>query len=98
MLGERRQESTKSGLRWTDRFSVFGKSIALIVTLAGALGFVGKTYLKADQVDKNTVNIQALTQRTTVLEQVKHDDHYMICILFKRVATDAVPASCSDAV
>lgn len=76
----------------------FGKAIAAILAGLALLGAVGQGYAKVAQIDQNASDITLLAERTTSLEQIKHDDHYMICVVFKRVVRDALPASCGTAI
>jgi len=94
-----RMESTRSGRRFFDGFlSKTGQIIVVISFLAGAVGFVGNTFLKSQQIETNKTNVTLLSQRVTILEQIKVDDHYMICALFSKAHPDAVPASCELAI
>lgn len=86
--------SSQNGRRSSDFWTRAGKVIAVLLAGATVLGAAGKGYLIVHQVDLNAQTLVMHSERLTVLEAIKVDDHYMTCYMFQKVNPDGVPASC----
>jgi Tfp pilus assembly protein PilO len=103
-MGDIRMPSTGNGRRGSDIWSRAGRIIGVLLSVAAALGMTGQLWLKGHQIEINRTDIAdirstvvTVTERVTVLEQFKKDDHYMTCFMFQKVNPDGVPASCESA-
>ena len=92
-----RTESTREGRRFGDRLlGRLGQVVVIATFLAAALGFVGNTFLKAQQIETNRKDIAEILFWKKDKEKQDHDMFYMTCKMYSKMDRNGTPASCNS--